>query len=90
VVHGGQTDADGTGSDKALVRVPRLNGLRVFEACRPNVEYLDGSRYQPTLRIVGRAASQPGSRCTQSVHSCGAVSNAKEQTLKVATDRSWR
>jgi integrase/recombinase XerD len=33
---------------------PALNGLRVSEACRPNVEDLGGSRYQPTLRIVGK------------------------------------
>ncbi len=31
-----------------------LNGLRVSEACNANVTDLGGSRYQPTLRILGK------------------------------------
>jgi site-specific recombinase XerD len=38
----------------ALVCLLGLNGLRVSEACRPNVDDLGGQRYQPTLRIVGK------------------------------------
>lgn len=45
---------DEAGYGYALVCLLGLNGLRVSEACRPNVEDLGGSRYQPTLRIVGK------------------------------------
>jgi integrase/recombinase XerD len=45
---------DEAGYGYALVCLLGLNGLRVSEACRPNVQDLGGSRYQPTLRIVGK------------------------------------
>jgi integrase len=44
---------DEAGYGYALVCLLGLNGLRVSEACRPNVEDL-GSRYQPTLRVLGK------------------------------------
>lgn len=31
-----------------------LNGLRVSEACGANIANLGGTRYQPTLRVIGR------------------------------------
>jgi len=37
-----------------LVCLLGLNGLRVSEACSPDVGDLGGARYQPTLRIVGK------------------------------------
>jgi site-specific recombinase XerD len=38
----------------ALVCLLGLNGLRVSEACSPDVDDLGGARYQPTLRIIGK------------------------------------
>lgn len=37
-----------------LVCLLGLNGLRVSEACSPDVDDLCGARYQPTLQIVGK------------------------------------
>jgi len=37
-----------------LVCLLGLNGLRVSEACSPDVGDLGGARYQPTLRIIGK------------------------------------
>jgi site-specific recombinase XerD len=42
------------GHPYALVCLLGLNGLRVSEACSPDVGDLGGARYQPTLRIVGK------------------------------------
>jgi site-specific recombinase XerC len=42
------------GYSYALVCLLGLNGLRVSEACSPDVGDLGGARYQPTLRIVGK------------------------------------
>ena len=38
----------------ALVCLLGLSGLRISEACTPDVTDLGGARYQPTLRIVGK------------------------------------
>jgi integrase/recombinase XerD len=47
--------AEEDGSDAyALVCLLGLNGLRVSEACGTDVTDLAGSRYQPTLRILGK------------------------------------
>jgi site-specific recombinase XerD len=46
-------EAEG-GNPYALVCLLGLNGLRVSEACSPDVGDLGGARYQPTLRIVGK------------------------------------
>jgi integrase/recombinase XerD len=46
-------EAEG-GYDYALIFLLGLNGLRVSEACSPDVGDLGGARYQPTLRIVGK------------------------------------
>jgi integrase/recombinase XerD len=46
-------EAEG-GHPYALVSLLGLNGLRVSEACSPDVGDLGGARYQPTLRIVGK------------------------------------
>jgi len=45
---------DEGGDAYALVCLLGLNGLRVSEACNANVTDLAGSRYQPTLRILGK------------------------------------
>ena len=42
------------GYSYALVCLLGLNGLRISEACQADVADLDGSRYQPTLRILGK------------------------------------
>jgi len=46
-------EAEG-GHPYALICLLGLNGLRVSEACSPDVRDLGGARYQPTLRIVGK------------------------------------
>ena len=46
-------EAEG-GDTYALVCLLGLNGLRISEACQADIADLDGSRYQPTLRIVGK------------------------------------
>jgi len=47
--------AEAEGGDAyPLICLLGLNGLRVSEACSPDVEDLGGARYQPTLRIVGK------------------------------------
>lgn len=46
-------EADG-GHPYALICLLGLNGLRVSEACSPDIADLGGARYQPTLRIVGK------------------------------------
>ena len=46
-------EAEG-GYPYALICLLGLNGLRVSEACSPDVTDLGGSRYQPALRIVGK------------------------------------
>lgn len=53
---------DEAGYACALIRLLGLNGLRVSEACSPDVGDLGGARYQPTLRIVGKADKPPRSR----------------------------
>src|SRR5919106_5476073 len=45
---------DEGGCPYALVCLLGLNGLRVSEACHPNIDDLGGQRYQPTLRILGK------------------------------------
>ena len=45
---------DEGGDAYALVCLLGLNGLRVSEACNANITDLGGSRYQPTLRILGK------------------------------------
>ncbi len=45
---------DEGGDPYALACLLALNGLRVSEACNANVTDLVGSRYQPTLQIVGK------------------------------------
>ena len=45
---------DEGGDAYALVCLLGLNGLRVSEACNAAVTDLGGSRYQPTLRILGK------------------------------------
>jgi site-specific recombinase XerD len=50
-----------------LVCLLGLNGLRVSEACSPDVGDLGGARYQPTLRIIGKGdkpAEIPLNPCT--------------------------
>ena len=42
------------GYSYALVCLLALNGLRISEACAADVTDLDGSRYRPTLRVVGK------------------------------------
>lgn len=46
-------EAEG-GRPYALICLLGLNGLRVSEACGPDVGDLGGARYQPTLRVVGK------------------------------------
>jgi integrase/recombinase XerD len=46
-------EAEG-GASYALVCLLALNGLRISEACTADVTDLSGSRYQPTLRILGK------------------------------------
>jgi integrase len=45
---------DAGADDYALVCLLGLNGLRVSEACGTDVTDIAGSRYQPTLRILGK------------------------------------
>ncbi len=45
---------DEGGDAYALVCLLWLNGLRVSEACNADPTDLAGSRYQPTLRILGK------------------------------------
>jgi site-specific recombinase XerD len=45
---------DEGGYGYALVCLLGLNGLRVSEACHPNIDDLGGSLYQRTLRILGK------------------------------------
>ncbi len=45
---------DEGGDAYAMTCLLALNGLRVSEACNANVTNLGGSRYQPTLRILGK------------------------------------
>lgn len=45
---------DDRGDAYALVCLLGLNGLRVSEACNVDVTDFGGSRYQPTLRILGK------------------------------------
>ncbi|MDP8929603.1 MAG: tyrosine-type recombinase/integrase [Actinomycetota bacterium] len=42
------------GDAYAMTCLLALNGLRVSEACNADVTDLGGSRYQPTLRILGK------------------------------------
>ncbi len=49
------TAAEDEGGDAyALACLLGLNGLRVSEACGANIADLGGSRYQPTLRVLGK------------------------------------
>lgn len=45
---------DEGGAAYALICLLALNGLRVSEACTANLDDVAGTRYQPTLRIVGK------------------------------------
>ena len=45
---------DEGGDAYALGCVLGLNWLRVSEACNANISDLAGSRYQPTLQIIGK------------------------------------
>ncbi len=45
---------DEAGDVYALACLLALNGLRVSEACGADIADLGGSRYQPTLRIIGK------------------------------------
>ncbi len=50
---------DKSGDAYALACLLGLNGLRVPEACNADVTDLGGSRYQPTLQIIGKG-DKPG------------------------------
>jgi integrase/recombinase XerD len=52
-------EAEG-GASYALVCLLALNGLRISEACAADVTDLGGSRYQPTLRILGKGDKPAG------------------------------